>query len=172
MLVNCSMLSDHVSRSIWRRDLQLPVYFKGGSGCEDVLSEIALLDKIFKNLTEGSALRSSVSLTVVEGTIVSCSGTSRVAYFCLQTLHPGLTLDGFKDILDWELQRGEAVGYLVSLVLALLRVQEWLLLKSALSVTLAVNGGASVLGLRFCSIVVAVERWVGGDFHYFLQLDV
>ena len=46
----------------------------GGSVCKDVLSEIALLDKIFKKLAERLALRSSASLVVVEGTVVSNFG--------------------------------------------------------------------------------------------------
>ena len=92
------------------------------SECEDVFSEIALLDKIFKILTEGLILRSSVPMAVVEGTIVSRSWMSRVVYFWPQMLYPGLSLDGFEDVLDWELQQGEAVGYLVGSGLALLRV--------------------------------------------------
>ena len=44
---------------------------------------------------------------------------------------------------------------------------EWWLLESALSATLVVYRRVSVLRIRFCSVVVAVERWV-----CFLQLDV
>ena len=43
---------------------------------------------------------------------------------------------------------GEAVGYLVRSGLVLLRVRGWLLLESALPVTLEVNGGASILSHR------------------------
>ena len=140
--------------------------------CKDVFSEIALLEKIFKILTEESIMRSLMPLVVVERTIVSRSGMSRVVYFCLRTLYPGLSLDGFEDVLDLELQQGEAVGYLIRLWLALLRQRERLLLESDLFVNLEGNGGASVLWLRFCTVVVAAERWVSGVFHCFLQLDV
>ena len=100
MLFNCPALSDHVLRLIRRRDLLLSLCLGGGSGCKDVFSEITLLDKIFKILTEGPTLRSSVPLAVVEGTIVSRSGTSMVVYFCLRMLHTGLTLDGFEEVLN------------------------------------------------------------------------
>ena len=85
--------------------------------------------------------------------------------------HPELTLDGLEDVLNRELQRGEAVKYLVGSGLVLLNVREWLLLESALHTTMEVNGGASMLRLWFCSII-AVERWVGEAFHCLLQLDV
>jgi len=114
--------------------------------------------KIFKVLTEGPTLRSLVSFAIMEGTVVSRFGTNMVVCFCLRTLHPGLTVDGFEDVLDRELQRGEVIGYSVGSKLTLLRVHEWLLLESALSVTLKVNGGASVLQLRFYSVVAAVKR--------------
>ena len=48
-------------------------------------------------------MKSLVSLAVVEGIVVSHSGISRVLCFYLWTFHPKLTLDGFKDVLDWEL---------------------------------------------------------------------
>jgi len=137
---------------------------EGGFGCKNVLSVITLLDKIFKVLTEGSALISLVSLSVVEGTVVPRCGTSRVVCFCLRMLHLGLTFVGFEDTLDRELQRGEAVGFSLGLELALLSVQEWLLLQSALSATMEVNRGAFVLQLQFCSIIIAVERRTGGAF--------
>jgi len=101
----------------------LSFYLGGGSGCENVLSEIALLEKIFKVLTVGPTLRSSVSLAVMEGTIVSRSRTSKVMCFCLRVLHPKLTFDGFEDVLDRELQRGK-VGYSVGSELTLLTVRE------------------------------------------------
>ena len=122
MLDNCHVLSDHVLRPIGRWDLLLSFCLRGGSGCEDVLSEIALLDKIFKILAKGSTLRSSMSLAIMKRTIFSHSGMSRVICFCLWMLHPGLSLGGFEDVLDWKLQRGKAVGYLIGLGLALLRV--------------------------------------------------
>jgi len=101
------MLSDHVLRSIRRQDLLLPFYLGGGSKCEDVLLEIALSDKIFKILTEELTLRSLISLAVVEEIVVSRFGTSRVMCFYLRMLHSGLTLNGFEDVLNRELQRSE-----------------------------------------------------------------
>ena len=106
MLVNHPVLSDHVLRLIQRQGLLLSLYLGGGSGCEDVFLEIALLDKIFKIFTEGPTLRSSVPLAIVERTIFSRSGTSRVVYFYLWTLHPRLSLDDFNDVLDW----GDSAG--------------------------------------------------------------
>jgi len=93
-----------------------------------------------------------VSLVVVEGIVVSCFGASRVACVCLRTLHPMFTFDGFEDVLDRELQHGEAVRYLVNSGLALLSVCKWLLLESALPTTLEADGGASELRLWFCSV--------------------
>jgi len=81
VLVNHSVLGVHVLWSIRRRGLLLSFYLERGSGCEDVLSEIVLLDNIFK-VTEGSTLRSHVSLVVIEGAVVLRSGTSRVVLFC------------------------------------------------------------------------------------------
>jgi len=98
VLVNRSILSNHVLWSIRRHDLLLS-FCLGGSGCENVLSEIVLLDKIFKVLTEGPSLGSLVPLAVIKGAVVFRSGTSRVVLFCCWTLHPGLTLDGFEDVL-------------------------------------------------------------------------
>jgi len=97
---------------------------------------------------------------------------NRVVHLGIQMTHPGLILDGHEDVLDWELQRGEAVRYLVGSGFILLRVQGWLLLKSSLRTTLDVNGGASMPWLQFCPIVIAVERLIGRAFHYLLQLDV
>ena len=74
----------------------------------NVLSEITLLDKIFKVFIEGLTLGCLVSLVVMKGAVVLRSGTSRVVLLCFRMLQPGLTLDVFKDILDRELQRGEA----------------------------------------------------------------
>jgi len=78
-------------------------YLGGGSGCEYVLSDITLLDKIFKILSERPTLRSLVSFAVMKGAVVFRSGASKVVLLCFWTLIPGLTLDGFKDVLDWEL---------------------------------------------------------------------
>ena len=119
--------------------------------------EDSLLDKIFKVLTEGPTLRSSVYFLFMKGIIVSHSGTSKVVCFCLRMLRPELNFDGFKDVLDRELQLDEAIGCLIGLELALLRVQESLLLKRTMSVTLEVNRGVSVLRYQFCSGVTAVE---------------
>ena len=76
LLVNRSILSDHVLRLIWRWGLLLSFCLGRDSGCEDVLSAIALVDKIFKVLTEGSILR-SLSFDVMEEVVVLHSGTSR-----------------------------------------------------------------------------------------------
>ena len=54
---------------------------------------------------------------------------------------------------------------------ALLRMREWFLLENALSASLGVEGGVSMLQLQLCPVVV-FERWVGGAFHGLLQLDV
>ena len=67
-------------------------------------------------------------------------------------------MDGFEDILDRELQRGEAVIHPVGSEWALLGVREWSILESALSRTLVVNERVSVLLLGFCSVFVVVER--------------
>ena len=42
-----------------------------GSKCEDVLSKITLLDKTFNVLIEGPALRSPMSLAIIEGAVVA-----------------------------------------------------------------------------------------------------
>ena len=139
-----------------RRDLRLSVCLRESSECKNVLSEITLLDKIFKVPVERLALRSSMFLVIMEGTIVSRFGASRVAHVCLRTLHPGLTFDDFEDILDRELQRGETVKYLVSSGLALLRMRERLLLESVMSASLEVNEGASVWRFDFVS---SSPRW-------------
>ena len=76
---------------------------------------------------------------------------------CFRTLHLWLTLDRFEDILDQELQGGEAVIHSIGLEWALLGVLEWSLLESALHTTLVVDRGVSMLRLRFCSVVTAVE---------------
>jgi len=55
---------------VYKRQLE------GGFGCENVFSEMTLLDKIFKILTEGPALKSLVSLVVVDGSAVSRSDAS------------------------------------------------------------------------------------------------
>ena len=88
-----------------------------------------------------------------------------VVCFFFRTPHPGLTLDSLEDVLNWEFQRGEAVGYLVDSGLVLLRVRERLLLESALHVTLKVNRGASMLRLWLYSVIAAIERWIDGAFH-------
>ena len=88
VLVNRYVLRDHVLWSIRRWSLLLSFCLGGGFGCEDVLSEISLLDKIFKVLTGRSALRSSMSLVAVEGTVVSHFGASRVVFFLSLNVSP------------------------------------------------------------------------------------
>ena len=95
MLVNRYILSDHVLRSIQRSTGSFAVFLLGeGSGYENILSEIASPDKIFNVLTEGLALRSLVSLTVLKGAVIFHSEMSRVVLLCFRILHPRLTLDG------------------------------------------------------------------------------
>ena len=170
-IVNHSVLSEPMLRLIWRWDLLLSFCFEEDFECEDVLLKIALLDEIFKVLSERLALRNLMSLVFVKWTVIFGFETNRVMYLGLQTTHTGLTLDGLEDVLDQELQRDEVVGYLVGSRLVLLRVRRWLLLESALPMTLKVNRGVSMLRLRFCPVVVTIERWVGGAFHCILQLD-
>ena len=45
----------------------------------------SLLDMVFEVLTEGLSLRSLVSLVVMEGAVVFCSGMSRVVWLCFFT---------------------------------------------------------------------------------------
>jgi len=65
-----------------------------------------------------------VSLTVIEGSVVLHFRMSRVVLLYFRTLHPGLTLDGFEDVLDRELKWGEAVIHPVDSEWALLWVRE------------------------------------------------
>jgi len=60
----------------------------------------------------------------MEGAIVLHSGTSMVVLLCFWMFHPGLTLDGFEDVMDRELQRDEAFIHSIGSEWALLRVRE------------------------------------------------
>ena len=151
VLVNNSVLSDYVLRSTWRRDLMLYFCLGGDSQCEDLLSEIILLDKIFKVLTEEPTLRNLVSFVLMEGAVDLRSGTSMVMWFFFWMLNSGLTFDGFEDVLNRELQQGEVVVYSVGLEWALLRVRERFLLERALSASLGVDRGVSMLRFSFVS---------------------
>jgi len=84
---------------------------------------------------------------------------------------PKVDPDGFENVLDRELRRGEVVVHPVGSEWALLRVQECFLLESALSASLDVDRGVSMLRFRFCSLIIVVERLVSGAFHCFLQLN-
>ena len=53
---------------------------------------------------EERTLESLVSLTIMKIAIVLRSGIRRIILLQFQMLNPELTLDGFEDILDWELQ--------------------------------------------------------------------
>ena len=64
MSVKRFVMSDRVLRLIKRQDIMLSFYLERGFECENVLSEITMLDEIFKVLMKGPALRSSVSLVV------------------------------------------------------------------------------------------------------------
>jgi len=57
--------------------------------CKNVLSEIALLEKIFKVLAERPILRSSVSFVIVEGTLVSFFRASRARVFASRRFTQG-----------------------------------------------------------------------------------
>jgi len=59
-------------------------------------------------------------LAIMKKAVTLRSGMGRMVLLWLQMLHPRLTLDGFKDILDKEFQWGEAVIHPVS--------SEWTLL--------------------------------------------
>ena len=109
VLLNRSVMSDHVLRSSQKRGLLLSFYLGGSSGCKDVFPKISLLNKIFEILLERPALRSLVSLAVMDGVVVFGSGTSRIVWLRFWTLHPGLTLDGFEHILDRKFQWSKAV---------------------------------------------------------------
>jgi len=123
VLVNCSVLGDHVLWPIWRWGLLLSFYLRGGFGCEKVLLEVAPLNKIFEVHVKRPVLRGSVSLVVMEGVVVFCFGTSKIVWLCFQKLHPGLNLDGFEDVLDRALQRSETIIHLVGSEWTLLRVR-------------------------------------------------
>ena len=103
-------------------------------------------------------MRSLISLAVMERGIVLRFGTSTGVRFCFQMLHPGLVFDGFEDVLNRELQQGEAAVHPIDSEWALLTVREWLLFESAFSVTLDVDQGVFELRLQFCFVVAAVER--------------
>jgi len=124
VLVNRSVLSVQMLRSTRRPGLLLSFCPGGGHGCENVLSKIVLLDKIFKELTQRLALRSQVFFAVIEGTGVLRSGTSMVVWFYFRMLYPGLSFDGFEDVMNWEFQQGDAVVHPIGSKLALLRVRE------------------------------------------------
>ena len=76
-------------------------------------SQDSLVDKIFVVLMERPTLSGMMSLAVMIEAVAFHSRASRVVWPCFQTLHSELTFDGFEDILDRELQRGEAVIHLV-----------------------------------------------------------
>ena len=83
----------------------------------------------------------------MERAVVLRSRTERIMLLWFLMLHPWLTLDGFKDVPEWELQEGEAVIHSVSSEWTLLRVRKRTLLESALPVTQVVEGGASMMWL-------------------------
>ena len=78
VLVNHFVLSECVLLLTQRRSLLLSFCLRRGSECEDVLSEITLLDKIFNILREGPSLRSFVSSAAMEGAVVLYSRMSLV----------------------------------------------------------------------------------------------
>ena len=82
----------------------------------------------------------------------------------LRTFHTRVTIGGSEDVLDRELQWSE-LSPPVKLEWTLLGAREWLILESTSSASLVVDRGASVIWLRFFSVVAVVERLVGGTFH-------
>ena len=58
-----------------------------------------MLDKTFEILAEEPILESPVSLAIMKRAIVLYSGMGRIVWLRFRTLHPGLTLDGFEDVL-------------------------------------------------------------------------
>jgi len=117
---------------------------------------------------EGPTLESPMPFVIMKRKVILYSGTGAIVLVWFRTLHLGLGLDAFKDVLDRELQRGEAIIHSVSSEWALLMAQEWTLLESALPVTRVVDGGASVMWLRVFSIIAVIERLVGEALHCFL----
>jgi len=132
-----------------------------------------MLDKIFKVFMGGPTLRSPMPHAVIVGAVFLRFETSRVVLLYFWTFHPGLTLDGFEDVLDREVQWGEAAIHLVSSDWALLRVREWSLLESTLTAILLVDRGVSVLRLWFApslprlkdglaELFIAYYNWIFG----------
>jgi len=171
MLVNRPVFSDHVLLLIQRWDLLLFLCLGVGFECEDVFSNIALLDKLFKILTEEPTLRSSVPMTVMEGTIISRSWTSNVVYF--------LPPDALLRVVPWWLRRRPELG-------ALTRWSCWIFnrpgvgsAESARTVASwkrpVCDPGRQRRGLRAVASVLYRRRrgWKTGWRSYcFLQLDV
>jgi len=60
--------------------LVLSFCFRGGSGCEDILLEIALLDMIFNVLTERPTLSSLMSPLVMKRAVFLLFGTRRIMW--------------------------------------------------------------------------------------------
>ena len=104
-------------------------------------------------------------LAIKERAVIFRSETGRIMLLWFQTLHPVLTLDGFEDVLNQELQRDEAVIHSVISEWALLRAWEWMLLESTLPATQIVDGGTSVMWLRVLYVIAMVERLVCGALH-------
>ena len=60
---------------------------QGKLWCKDVFLKISLLDKALEILTEGLALGSLVSPTVMEGAVVFRSEKSKIVWLRFRTLH-------------------------------------------------------------------------------------
>ena len=86
---------------------------------EDELSEISLMNKIFKMLHKGITLNSVVPPAIMVGTILICSRMGWIMLGCLRGLHLGLFLDGAKDLVNRKLQWGEVSVHLENSELAL-----------------------------------------------------
>ena len=74
----------------------------------------------------------------MKGAVVFHSKKSKIVLLRFQTLHAGLALDGFEDVLNRGLQQSEDVVHPVSSEWNLLVSQEWLLFESTTPVNLVV----------------------------------
>ena len=109
--------------SLLRVDLKWSIFslysFRSCSMSEDELSEISLMNKIFKMLHKGITLNSVVPPAIMVGTILICSRMGWIMLGWLRGLHLGLLLDGAKDLVNRKLQWGEVSVHLENSELAL-----------------------------------------------------
>jgi len=110
----------------------LSFFFRRGSEGEDVLLKEALVNSIFKVLMEGLTFGSMAPLAIIEGAIFFRSMKGGIIWYRLWVLDPGLILDSSEDVLDGELQLSGVLTHLEGLKWIRQRLQECLLLISAL----------------------------------------